>query len=197
MNGFSLLARAALVISLTLVGCGDEAAKSSPNATSANAKKSGGPAAAPAGASGLKWTAPSGFTADSTPKPMRLATYTFPKVDGDKDDAELTVTQVGGDKDSNVARWKGQFAGGDPATEVREETIGDLKVTFVSMQGTFMGSVGMGNGAPQAKSGYTMLVAMVEWPGHGNPHFFKLVGPDATVEKAKPAYEAMVRGLTH
>lgn len=195
MNGFSLAARAALVISLTLVGCGDEAAKSTPSVTSANANKSGAPAA-PAGAGGLKWTTPSGFTADSAQKPMRLATFTFPKVEGDKDDAELTVTQVGGDKDSNVARWKGQFAGGDPATEMRDETVGDLKVTFISMQGTFMGGVGMG-AVPQSKSGYTMLVAMVEWPGHGNPYFFKLVGPDATVEKAKPAYEAMVRGLTH
>lgn len=195
MNGNSLALLGALALSLTLVACGDEAAKPTSSA-SANAKKSAAPAAAPAGSGGLKWTAPSGFTADSTPKPMRLATYTFPKAEGDNDDAELTVTQVGGDKDSNIARWKGQFAGGAPETDVREETVGDLKVTFVSMRGTFMGAVAMGS-VPQSKDGYTMLVAMVEWPGHGNPHFFKLVGPDTTVEKAKPAFESMVRGLTH
>ena len=150
--------------------------------------------AKPMASAELRWATPDGFKEETTPKPMRLATFTFPKVEGDTADAELTITRVGGDRDSNIRRWKGQIPGAELV--IAEESLGDLKITFVTLEGTFIGMPQPG-AIQVPKDGYVMVVAMVEWPGHGDAHFFKLTGPAGTVEKARPAFEAMVRGLKH
>lgn len=175
----------ALSLAIGAGACGGEEKPAAPSA-----KRS----AKPMASAELRWSTPDGFKEDTTPKPMRLATFTFPRVEGDGEDAELTVTRVGGDKDSNIRRWKGQIPGAEPV--VTEETVGELKLTFVTLEGTFIGMPQPG-AIQKPKEGFTMVVAMVEWPGHGDAHFFKLTGPSATVEKARPAFEAMVRGLKH
>jgi hypothetical protein len=49
-------------------------------------------------------------------------------------------------------------------------------------------------GAPAtAKTGYRLLAAAIEGPG--GPWFFRIVGPDATVKGAKPAFDAMLESV--
>ena len=153
----------------------------------------GGPKPAQAG---VTWTAPSAFASVQHPSPMRLATYKFAKVEGDADDAEMTVTRVGGDAQANINRWKNQF---DPPAEAdqSERTVGDLKVTVVRMSGTYQGMAMPGAPAAGPKPGYTMLAAIVVWPGHGDPTFFKLTGPSKTVDAARPAFDQLVASLAH
>ena len=163
-------------------------------ATAGTAAKPGPNNASPANA-GIKWTAPAAFaTADKGP--MRLASYKFAKVAGDADDADLSVTQVGGDMASNIARWKGQF---DPPAEAEtsERTVGDLKVTVVNMSGTYKGMSMPGAAAAGPKEGYALLAAIVSWEGHGDPYFFKLTGPKNTVDAARPAFDELINSLGH
>jgi hypothetical protein len=183
-----------------LLGCQSnpvEATSDSAKATSTagTAVKPGPNSPTPAGPNAITWKAPAAFaTADKGP--MRLASYKFAKAAGDADDADLSVTQVGGDMNSNIARWKGQF---DPPAEadIAERTVGDLKVTIVNMGGTYKGMAMPGAGAAGPKEGYALLAAIVSWEGHGDPYFFKLTGPKATVDAARPAFEELVTSLTH
>jgi hypothetical protein len=158
-------------------------------------KPGGAQQPSPAGPNAITWKAPAAFQA-ADKGAMRLASYRFPKAAGDNDDADLSVTQVGGDIASNIARWKGQF---DPPAEadVAERTVGDLKVTVVNMSGTYKGMAMPGAGAAGPKEGYALLAAIVVWEGHGDPYFFKLTGPKNTIEAARPAFEELVGSLGH
>jgi len=44
-----------------------------------------------------------------------------------------------------------------------------------------------------AKPGYRLLAAAIE--GEGGPWFFRVVGPDATVKAAKPAFDALLESV--
>jgi hypothetical protein len=59
----------------------------------------------------IEWTVPSTWRPLPSPSPMRIATYGIAHSPGDAVDAEVSVTRAGGDVDSNVARWAGQFSG--------------------------------------------------------------------------------------
>jgi hypothetical protein len=171
-------------------------AESVAKTTAGTAMKPGGAnAPGPANPNAITWKAPAAFqVADKGP--MRLASYRFPKAAGDADDADLSVTQVGGDIPSNISRWKGQF---DPPAEadIAERTVGDLKVTVVNMSGTYKGMSMPGAPAAGPKEGYALLAAIVSWEGHGDPYFFKLTGPKNTVDAARPAFDELIASLGH
>ena len=104
------------------------------------------------------------------------------------------VTQVGGDLESNINRWKGQFQGGSEPTRT-EKKVGELKVTIVEINGTFAGSGMPGAPAGSPKEGWALLAAVVEREGH-DAHFFKMTGPRGTVEAARPAFDELIGSLT-
>lgn len=170
-----------------------EPAAAPPRASAAAAPKPLGSSAAPSGPTDLTWDAPKAWTKVENPSPMRKATYQIPKVAGDSEDAEMSVSQAGGSVEMNVKRWTGQFEKTkDDATKRLEKQVGDLKVTVVEIHGTFTGS-GM-PGAPAAtKPDYAMLAAIVETSG--SPHFFKLTGPEKTVMSAKVDFDKMVESF--
>ena len=127
---------------------------------------------------------------------MRIATYKVTKADGDADDAELSITQVGGDVASNIERWKGQFEGG-PAPKTEERTVGDLKVTVVSVEGTYKGMSMPAAGPGEPKKEWALLGAVVEWPGHGDSFFFKMTGPKKTIDGARGGFDELLGSLAH
>ena len=135
----------------------------------------------------LGWTAPEAWATAPNPSPMRLATY---RVKGDAGEAELSVTRAGGTADANIERWLGQFdqAGKDTRAE---KTVRGMKVTIVEVAGTYMGGM---TGAQGTHPGWSLLAAIVETKG--DPYFFKLTGPTATIKAARPAFDGMVDGLT-
>lgn len=150
--------------------------------------------AAPARPTEVVYEAPAGWQKAENPNPMRKATYKIPHAEGDSDDAELSVSQAGGTVDANVQRWAGQFERGKDEPVTRKQIkVGDLDVTVVELHGTFAGG-GM-PGAPSAgpKPSWALLGAIVET--QGSLTFFKLTGPEKTVQSAKPAFDKFVEGF--
>ena len=186
-----------MALALVAVACSDE-----PKAPSAEAAKSttavSSNTAAPAKQGGprestLKWTAPASFELVDKPSPMRLATYKVKPAEGDSEGAELSVSQAGGDTTSNIERWKKQFSG-DVRSNVEERTVGTLKVSVVTIEGTFMGMSMPGAPASGPKENSMLLGAIVEGT-KGEAHFFKLTGPAKTVDSARKAFDELVQSL--
>ena len=147
-------------------------------ATDAGAGTMAGAAVPTADGPGLTWTAPSDWKAEVA-SAMRKATYTVPGEGGAKADLSITAfpSDVGGEL-ANVNRWRGQvqlapLGEADlPGAVVRQQQNG-LQLTVVDCGGS--------GANPQR-----ILGAIV--PFNGGTWFFKLMGPDALVAKAKPGF---------
>jgi hypothetical protein len=138
----------------------------------------------------LKWTPPPRWQVAPNTSSMRLATYKIPHAAGDTEDAEMSVTQVGGGVDANIDRWIGQFGDeGGKNVKKTKRTVGGLTVQIVEIQGKFT------NGMDQsgAKANWALLGAIVETPDM--PHFFKMTGPSKTVLGARAELDALVDTL--
>ncbi len=155
---------------------------SSPHgAAPAEAPGSGGP-------KDIAWDAPPSWTVAANPSTMRKATYKIPPAKGDSDDTELSVSQAGGSLDANLDRWSHQFKEAPkPTTESR--TVAGMHVTIVEIRGTWNGSGMPGAPAAGPKERYVMLAAIADTDP---PHFFKMVGPEKTVQAARAAFDKMV-----
>ncbi|MBK7400357.1 MAG: hypothetical protein IPJ34_29910 [Myxococcales bacterium] len=137
----------------------------------------------------LSWLAPKRWKIVHHKSTMRIATYDVPHAAGDTEDAELSITRAGGDSASNVGRWTVQFgAEGHKSAKTEGRTLAGLKATFVEIHGSYQG---MGMNEP--KAGYRLLGAIVETTG--GSHFFKLVGPEKSVEAARAEFEAFLSSL--
>lgn len=146
--------------------------------------------AAPAALGDISWTVPTAWQTVASPSSMRKATYKITKAAGDPEDAEMSVTQVGGGVDANVQRWAGQFQDSKDAPKRTQRTVGAIKVTVVEMHGTFSGSGMPGAPAAGPKKGYGLLGAIVE--STDPPYFFKMTGPDKTVTAARADFDKLV-----
>jgi hypothetical protein len=156
------------------------AAPSSPNAPMAPAAGAGMAATpvATASGAGLKWTAPANWQAKAA-SAMRKGSYTVPGEGGATADLSITAFpgDVGGEA-ANVNRWRGQvslqpFGDAEAAAAVTRITANGLTIGVVDFAGT-------------GANAQRILGAMV--PFGGATWFFKLMGPDAVVGAAKPAF---------
>jgi hypothetical protein len=147
---------------------------------------------------GLRFTVPEGWTRIPAASEMRAAQYRIPKASGDADDGEIVLfffgPGQGGTADANLDRWYGQMKPADgraarDAATVTIKTVQGLRITATDVSGTYSG--GMGGGAPRA--GMRLLAAVVE--GEGGPWFWKAIGPEATMARAKPAFESLLSSL--
>jgi hypothetical protein len=95
--------------------------------------------------------------------------------------------------ESNVARWLSQFTPekGAKKSAPRRELVNDIPVTKVETEGTY--ASGMPGGPTTPKTGYALEGAIAEGPE--GAVFFKLTGPKKSVEKARPAFAALVASL--
>jgi hypothetical protein len=129
----------------------------------------------------LAWTAP----ADWRAKPLdsvRRGSYDVPGAGGATADFSITAFpgDVGGEL-ANVNRWRGQVQ----LPPVADDALASA-VQTVSSHGLSFTVVDCG-----VAGGQRILGAMV--PFQGNTWFFKLMGPDAAVEGAKPDFLAFLR----
>ncbi|HEY6459289.1 MAG TPA: hypothetical protein VIY73_04035 [Polyangiaceae bacterium] len=137
----------------------------------------------------IEWSVPAGWRIVANASSMRIATYAVPHAAGDAADGDVSVTRAGGAVAANVARWQGQFEGASPPAETTKMVRG-LEVTLVSLEGTYAG--GMDPSAP-AHPGWALLAAIVR--SRGQPYFFKMTGPAATVRAARPAFDGLVASI--
>lgn len=97
--------------------------------------------------------------------------------------------QSGGTK-ANVDRWLGQFEEGRDKINAKteEKTVGKVKVTYVSAEGTYKS--GVPGTPPTPKPGFALLGAIVE--GEDGSVFARLTGPAALTKGARADFEKMI-----
>src|SRR6266545_7996402 len=161
----------------------------------------GGPHALPdtvSDARGLLWTAPVAWKEESPSSAMRRAQYRIPGPGGDGECAVFYFGPgQGGDAQSNIARWAGQFRrpDGSPvgdAFKTREINVRDIPVLLVEVTGTYVGGMGGGPAGPE-RPNYMLLGAIAKGPDAN--WFFRATGPRATIEAQRAAFERMIRSL--
>lgn len=130
---------------------------------------------------GFKFTVPVGWTEQPPKSQFVLGEFSLP---GEGGPARLTVSSAGGDLESNIDRWMGQFQRGpnDPDPHQSEITFDGKKGTFVELWGTY--SDMFGGGSP-SKNWRMLGVAVPLGPTN---FFVKLTGPQATVTAQKEAF---------
>jgi hypothetical protein len=150
------------------------------------------------GAQGLVWTAPSSWKKETPSSSMRRAQYRIPGPGGP---AELVVFYFGpgqgGDARANVERWVGQFrrSDGQPigkGYKTQELKVNGLPAVTVEVAGTYVGGMGGGPSGPE-KPDSMLLGAVVAGPDAN--WFFRAIGPKATLEKERAAFEKMIRSI--
>ncbi len=109
--------------------------------------------------------------------------------------ARLTIMAAGGSVKANLDRWVGQFkeTEGDGAKQEKLEA-GGMPATLLDVSGTYLESSGGPFGPKTPRPGYRMLGAIVETGDSGN-YFFKLVGPQETLEPQAKAFKKMVESV--
>jgi hypothetical protein len=150
----------------------------------------------PTSAGGIQWTVPSRW-GQHPPRQMRIATYMIPAADGDPEAGECAVFHFGagqgGDVQSNITRWVGQFeATGKPVQESKE--VHGLRVTLVTVSGTYLAPGGPMMQSQGKKTNYRLLGAIVEAPD--GSVFFKLTGPAKTVAAAEAEFSELVGSVS-
>lgn len=143
---------------------------------------------------GVEWKVPARWREVESNR-MRLATYGISPVQGDPDEARCAVyyfgTGQGGDPQTNVERWIREF---EPPVkpERASRTIDGLAVTTVRVRGTYLAHVGMEE-ERTARSHHELYAAIAEGPN--GSLFFKLTGPERTIDAAAAEFEAMLGSL--
>lgn len=128
---------------------------------------------------------------------MRAVQYSLPPADGDEEPGELVLfAGFMGPADQNIQRWIGQIQNPTSEPEVATYTVNGFNVTALDAKGTYATSTGGGpmmGGTPIEMEGYRMLAAVVS---HGEDYWYwKLTGPEATLERWKPSFEALIQSM--
>ena len=97
--------------------------------------------------------------------------------------------QSGGTK-ANVDRWFSQFEEGRDKINAKteEKTVGKVKVTYVSAEGTYKS--GMPGAPATPKAGFALLGAIIE--GSEGSVFVRLTGPASLAKSARGDFEKMI-----
>ena len=147
---------------------------------------------------GLKSEAPAGWKMGKADNKFRAYQFTIPKAGDDPEDAELVIFYFGagsgGSAADNVKRWKGMFqapAGevGEGSAKVEKKKVGDVPVTYVDVRGTYLSKFPpfAPNAKTTRKEDYRLIGVVFE--SKDGPYFFRLVGPQRTVEQNKAAFD--------
>lgn len=149
---------------------------------------------------GISWTVPARWEVQG-PRTMRIATYAIPPAEGDAEPAECAVfffgTGQGGSIELNTKRWRDQFEspeGKSAQLNQQKSTINGLSVTTVSIEGTYLASMGpMFQSGAVKKIDHKMQGAIIEAP-EGNV-FLKMTGPAKTIESAEAEFKTLLNSL--
>jgi hypothetical protein len=152
------------------------------------------------GGAALAWDAPSGWIAEEPRNPMRRAQYRLAGADGAAD-GECAVFYFGpgqgGDAQGNVARWVTMLTtpDGRPVEgKVSTQKVGDRNVTRVEAAGTYHPmAMTFGSEPPPPQPGWILLGAVV--PGPDANWFFRCAGPEKTIAKQRPAFDALIASV--
>jgi hypothetical protein len=144
---------------------------------------------------GVQWQVPARWGQGES-SAMRLATYSIP-AGGGASDARCAVYYFGpgqgGGVENNVERWIGEFESGAKPQRV-SRTVDGMPVSTVRVRGTYVAHAAMGGGGESGPQPHHELYgAVVEGPN--GALFFKLTGPEKTVEAAAGDFDRMLGSL--
>ncbi|MDB5352945.1 MAG: hypothetical protein JWN86_4192 [Planctomycetota bacterium] len=149
---------------------------------------------------GVSFTVPTTWKSSKPGSSMRLAQFKLDPVKGDEDPAELVLFKFaggGGSVKANLDRWQQQFQdkdGSPPKITTDTRKGKNTDVTFAETSGRYVAAVTPGSPQKFDKSDWRLLGAIVQTQDAG--YFFKMVGPDKTMNAAKPAFEAMIKSIS-
>jgi hypothetical protein len=147
---------------------------------------------------GLKSKAPDSWKKGTPSSSMQHAVFTLPKVEGDPEDATLTVYFFGGGGgggiDANVKRWKDMFKApaGDKA-KVEKSKVGEVEVTTVDVQGTYLFRVRPGDPNVTEKPNFRLIG--VYFGSKNGPYYMRFVGPAKTMDKHAGEFQAWLKNF--
>lgn len=146
---------------------------------------------------GLKSKTPDGWKKGTPTTDVQHAVFTIPKVEGDPEDAKLTVfffKGSGGSLDANIKRWKDAFKSpaGDKA-KVEKMKVGDVEVTTVDLQGTYLFKVTPMDTKSVEKPDFRMVG--VYFNSKNGPYFMRFVGPAKTMDKNMDDFRSWLKNF--
>jgi hypothetical protein len=152
----------------------------------------------------IQSTAPAEWKAEKPQFGTRLHQFRLPKAEGDKEDAEVTVSYFGqgqgGGVNENVQRWKGQFVPPtgksiDDVAKVEKMKVGDVEVTYLDVQGTYKSrNPPFDPNAKEELKPDSRMIAVYLATKTG-PHFIRCVGPAKTVEQYKKGFDEWLKAF--
>ena len=148
---------------------------------------------------GITVAAPSAWTAQTPSSTMRRAQFV---VDGDAGQAECVVFFFGGGAgtiDANIERWCGQFAqpdGSDSRDHAEIDTIevNGRTVTTFALTGRYVAETRPGSGQRLNNPDWAVRAAIV--PIDTGAFYFKMTGPESTIDEQAPAFDAMIESIS-
>lgn len=176
----------ALSLGLALIGAGLSSSAQEPKSTEAAQTRT-------ISVGDLTLEVPSTWKSLRPTSAMRQAELEIPAAEGDSKPGNLSVFVFpggAGTVDANVQRWQAQFkdaAGQTPKVESAKVKGANVDVRRVEVAGTYVEPPFAGGGT---FPGYRLLGAIVEAPQAA--YFFKLVGPDQTIQQAEAGFDAMI-----
>lgn len=123
----------------------------------------------------------------------QLQLVTTPVNEGE-DGAVLTVTKAIGGIEANLKRWQTQFKdkdGNEAKLETKTVKGKNTEITRVDIEGHYYPPPFV---REPDRPNYRLLGGIVQTESTG--YFFKLIGPRATVEAARPAFDEMLASIT-
>ena len=135
----------------------------------------------------IKLTVPKAWKQEKPSNSFRVAQFKIDAAEGDKDGAELVITQFGsggGGVDDNIKRWINQFEAKDRKVKVTKGKCAQGEYIVADVSGTYLKPDGppmAGKTKPTPGSRVLNIMLMVEDKGS---YFLKLAGPEKTVAKA-------------
>jgi len=151
---------------------------------------------------GIKFDSPAGWVSKTPSSSMRVADWTLPKADGDKDDATVTLYYfgtTGGTVQANIDRWISQMAqpDGKPTKDLAKTAMltstSGLKISTFDVTGTYVAEKTPGSPDHYNEPGYRLRAAVVETTG--GAHYIKFVGPANTVARWSQSFETFLKSL--
>ena len=146
---------------------------------------------------GMKSTTPAEWKEETPSNNMRMAQFKLLKADGDKEDAELAFFVFPGGSGTvkaNLDRQTAKFIDDGRKEKVEKTKIGELEASYQDVSGTFKKKK-----FPMAPDftpveGYRQLYVVFE-AKDGKQYYMTLLGPKATVEKHKKAFDEFLKNF--
>jgi len=146
---------------------------------------------------GMKSTTPATWKEETPSSNMRMAQFKIPKVEGDKDDAELAVFVFPGGSGTvkqNLERQLAKFAEEGRKEKVDKLMVGALEAAYQDVTGTYKKKPFPMSDKFTPVEGYRQLYVVFE-AKDGKQYYLTLLGPAKTVEAQKKGFEEFLKSF--